>query len=205
MSGNVAFNTSVGGGAVDTVKLYSRADGATDWYLLASDTTSPYGATWATNPWVADGAYELKAEAWKGTVLKATGTLRVLVKNAAASVSFSSPTSGATVSLQASVSGATVEGVRFYSRTSSAPFDLTWATSPWVADGRYELKAEAYRAGSLVASKVITVAVQNADTTPPLHSPSPRRRTAPSSRATSPSPPTRATRTASPRWSSSAS
>ncbi len=287
VSGNVAFNASVGGGAVDTVKLYSRADGATDWYLLASDTTSPYGATWATNPWVADGAYELKAEAWKGTVLKATGTLRVLVKNAAASVSFSSPTSGATVSgnvsLQASVSGATVEGVRFYSRTagtsdawyllntdttspygitwatspwvndgdydlkveayqgtsvvatsltsvtvknataqtywvdftaprneaqvagnvpvqlsagghplndvdtvklhsraagstaswylittdSSAPFDLTWATSPWVADGRYELKAEAYRAGSLVASKVITVAVQNADTTPP--------------------------------------
>ena len=287
VSGNVAFNASVGGGAVETVKLYTRREGATEWYLLASDTTSPHGATWATSPSVPDGAYELKAEAWKGTVLKATGTRRVLVKNAAASVAFSSPASGAlvsgTVSLQASVSGATVEGVRFSSRTvggsdawyllhtdtlspyasswatnpwvndgdyelkveafqgstvvatgltsvtvknataqtywvdfssplneaqvagsvlvrlaagghptndvdtvklysraagstaswyllttdSSAPFDLSWATSPWVSDGRYELKAEAYRLGSLVASKVITVAVQNADATPP--------------------------------------
>ncbi|HZH77595.1 MAG TPA: glucosaminidase domain-containing protein [Archangium sp.] len=65
VSGSVAFNASVGGGAVDTVKLYSRRDGTTDWYLLASDTTSPHGATWATSPSVADGAYELKAEAWK--------------------------------------------------------------------------------------------------------------------------------------------
>jgi hypothetical protein len=179
VSGSVAFNASVGGGAVDTVKLYSRRDGATEWYLLASDTTSPHGATWATSPSVADGAYELKAEAWKGTVLKATGTVRVLVKNAAASVSFSSPASGAlvsgNVSVQASVSGATVEGVRFYSRAAgtsdawyllntdtTAPYGLSWATNPWVNDGDYELKAEAYQGTSVVATGLTTVTVKNA-------------------------------------------
>lgn len=179
VSGSVAFNASVGGGAVDTVKLYSRRDGATDWYLLASDTTLPYGATWATSPSVADGAYELKAEAWKGTVLKATGTVRVLVKNAAASVSFSAPASGAlvsgNVSLQASVSGATVEGVRFYSRTAgtsdawyllntdtTSPYGITWATNPWVNDGDYELKAEAYVGTSVVATSLTPVTVKNA-------------------------------------------
>jgi hypothetical protein len=179
VSGDVAFNTSVGGGTVDTVKLYSRREGTTDWYLIASDTTSPYGTTWATNPWVTDGAYELKAEAWKGTVLKATGTLRVLVKNTAPSVSLSSPSSGATVSgdvsLQASVSGATVEGVRFYSRTAgssdawyllntdiTSPYGITWATSPWVNDGDYDLKAEAYQGTSVVATSLTSVTVKNA-------------------------------------------
>lgn len=179
VSGSVAFNASVGGGAVDTVKLYSRQDGATDWYLLASDTTSPYGTTWATSPSVADGAYELKAEAWKGTVLKATGTVRVLVKNAAASVSFSSPASGAlvsgNVSLQASVSGTLVEGVRFYSRTAgtsdawyllntdtTSPYGITWATNPWVNDGDYELKAEAYQGTSVLATSLTPVTVKNA-------------------------------------------
>jgi len=179
VSGNVAFNASVGGGAVDTVKLYTRREGATEWYLLSADTTSPYGATWATSPAVADGAYELKAEAWKGTVLKATGTLRVLVKNAAASVAFSSPASGAlvsgNVSLLATVSGATVEGVRFFSRTAgtsdawyllntdtTSPYGISWATSPWVNDGEYELKAEALQGSTAVATGLTSVTVKNA-------------------------------------------
>jgi hypothetical protein len=179
VSGNVAVNASVGGGAVNSVKFYSRRDGAADWYLLATDTTSPYGINWATSPWVTDGAYELKAEALNGTVLKATGIIRVLVKNGAASASLTAPASGAivsgNVSLQASVSGATVEGVRFFSRPAgssaawyllatdtTSPYAVNWATNPWVNDGDYELKVEAYQGASVVATGLSTVTVKNA-------------------------------------------
>jgi hypothetical protein len=82
VSGTVPFRASVGGGAVTGVKLYSRAAGSTgDWYLITTDSAAPYGVDWATDPWVANGDYDLKAEAWDGTTKKATGVFTVSVAN----------------------------------------------------------------------------------------------------------------------------
>ncbi len=81
VSGTVAFQSSVGGGTVTSVKFFSRAVGAASWYALGTDTSAPYGVWWATEGWVPDGEYELKVEAWNGATKLATGVSRVTVRN----------------------------------------------------------------------------------------------------------------------------
>jgi hypothetical protein len=36
---------------------------------------------WATDPWVEDGAYQLKVEAWQDQTLRATGIIDLDVAN----------------------------------------------------------------------------------------------------------------------------
>lgn len=174
VSGSVPFLASTGGGAVTEVRFFSRAAGAADWYALGTDAGVPYGITWATDPWVPDGSYELKAEAWNGATRKATGVIDVVVVNDA--VALVAPGYGATVggvvSLQAHATGS-IDSVRFYSRAAGAgdwyslgvdagaPFSASWHTDPWVPDGAYELMAEGYAGSTLVSVHAIEVTVQN--------------------------------------------
>jgi hypothetical protein len=51
------------------------------WYVIGTDTSAPYGVNWATDPWVPNGAYELRVEAYNGTNKLATGTYTVSVSN----------------------------------------------------------------------------------------------------------------------------
>jgi hypothetical protein len=81
VAGDVTLASSVGGGAVTSVKFYSRAVGAPDWYPLGEDTSAPYSRVWATDPWVEDGAYQLKVEAWQDQTLRATGIIDLDVAN----------------------------------------------------------------------------------------------------------------------------
>jgi hypothetical protein len=82
VSGDVALAASVGGGTVTNVKFYSRATGSTDsWYLIATDSTSPFATDWSTNPWVPNGNYDLRFEAYNGTAKLATETIAVKVAN----------------------------------------------------------------------------------------------------------------------------
>jgi hypothetical protein len=79
VAGDVTLASSVGGAS--SVKFYTRAKGATDWYALGEDTTAPFSKVWPTDPWVANGAYEIKVEAWSGGTLRATGIATVYVAN----------------------------------------------------------------------------------------------------------------------------
>jgi hypothetical protein len=81
VSGDVALVSNTGGDTITSVRFASRAQGATDWYALGEATTAPFTRTWATDPWVSNGTYELKAEAYTGTTLRATGIITVAVAN----------------------------------------------------------------------------------------------------------------------------
>jgi hypothetical protein len=183
-------SASVSNATPSSVKFYSRSAGSTEsWYLITTDTTAPWGCTWATDPWVNDGDYDLKAEAWSGSTLLAARTVTVTVQNAQAQpywVEWTGPREGAQVSgdvaLTAGAGGnpGSVSSVRFHSRAASstgswyqiasdstAPFGANWATNPWVSDGDYDLKAEAYDGATLVSSRILRVTVRNADAAPP--------------------------------------
>lgn len=181
VAGDVAFNASVGGGTVNTVKFYSRADGATTWYLISTDTAAPYACTWSTNPWVADGLYELKAEALNGTTIKATGVQKVTVDNVTVDVAIDAPLQGATVSgtvpVTAITDGTSVNSMKFYTRAADStdawyllstdtaePWAANWATSGSVADGNYNIKVVAYEGATAVAEDIVAVTVKNAVT-----------------------------------------
>lgn len=82
VAGDVPVASSVGGGAVTSVKFYTRGSGDSAWFLLGEDAAAPYTRTWSTDPWVGNGAYDLKAEAWNGRTLRATGVVSVSVQNA---------------------------------------------------------------------------------------------------------------------------
>ncbi len=82
VSGTASLSASVGGGTVTSVKFYSRTYGSTgSWYLIATDTSSPYSCSWATSGWVANGTYELKAEAYNGTTLMGSDIIKIYVQN----------------------------------------------------------------------------------------------------------------------------
>ena len=82
VAGVVPFTASTGGGTVTSVQFSSRAVGSTNaWYVIGTDTSAPYGVNWATDPWVPNGAYELRVEAYNGTNKLATGTYTVSVSN----------------------------------------------------------------------------------------------------------------------------
>jgi hypothetical protein len=79
--GDVALASTASGSSITTVKFATRVKGAASWYALGEDTAAPFTRTWSTDPWVSDGEYELKAEAWSGATLKATGVITVSVHN----------------------------------------------------------------------------------------------------------------------------
>ncbi len=82
VSGDVTLTASTGGGTVTSVKLSTRAHGATtDWYLVGEVTGPPFTHTWATAGWVSDGDYDVRAEAWNGSTLLATGVETLSVSN----------------------------------------------------------------------------------------------------------------------------
>ena len=81
VSGDATIASSVGGGAITSVKFATRAAGAADWYELGEDTAAPFAKTWATSPWVPNGNYQIKVEAYSGTTLMATGIRGVTVAN----------------------------------------------------------------------------------------------------------------------------
>jgi hypothetical protein len=78
--GDVRLATTTGG-SVTSVRFATRVKGATQWYTLADDTVPPFAATWATAGWTSNGTYEIKAEAWSGATLMATGMITVTVAN----------------------------------------------------------------------------------------------------------------------------
>ena len=79
VTGDVMLASSTGGGTA--VKFFARASGTAEWYALGEDAAAPFTRTWATDPWVENGDYELKAEAWTATTLRATGVITVHVAN----------------------------------------------------------------------------------------------------------------------------
>jgi len=79
VTGDVMLASSTGGGTA--VKFFARASGTAEWYALGEDAAAPFTRTWATDPWVENGDYELKAEAWAATTLRATGVITVHVAN----------------------------------------------------------------------------------------------------------------------------
>lgn len=81
VQGDVAIESQAGGGSVTHVRFFTRAVGADGWYSLGQADSSPYTRIWSTDPWVADGAYEIKAEAYDGETRVAAGTIEVVVDN----------------------------------------------------------------------------------------------------------------------------
>lgn len=81
VGGDVTLASSVGGPGITSVVFSSRAKGATSWYRIGEDAAPPFTLPWATASWVPNGTYELKAEAWAGGMLRATGVITVTVAN----------------------------------------------------------------------------------------------------------------------------
>lgn len=80
MHGAVALAASVGDASITAVRFSTRAKGATPWYVVGEDYSAPFTRTWATT-WVSNGLYEIRAEAWSGSTLRATGIATVTVAN----------------------------------------------------------------------------------------------------------------------------
>lgn len=189
VSGTVALAATVQGVTPSSVVFQTRAVGDTAWYTVATDTAAPWSASWATDPWVGDGDYELRAEARAGATPIAAAVTTVTVRNAVTQAywaELTSPAQGAvvsgTVALAAAAGGSPVDDVAqvtFSSRAVGAtawypiatdparPWSASWATAPWVGDGAYELRVQAWVGGAVVASKIFGVTVRNSDTTAP--------------------------------------
>jgi hypothetical protein len=163
---------------VSSVRLYSRPAGSNaSWYLVATDTGAPWSINWATSPWVTDGVYELKAEAYRGSTLVATKIVRVNVRNADTgkpAVAITSPAAGAVVqgnvTIGASASDASgIARVELYSDSgqyllatrTTAPWSMSWATDPWVKNGYQTLVARAYDNAGNMSQASVTVTVDN--------------------------------------------
>lgn len=94
-SGGVSFATPGNGSSVvgevpvnvnapqaSQVKLYSRAaNSAGAWYLITTDSNAPFSINWVTAPYVPNGSYDLRAEAYSGATLIGNTTIRVNVVN----------------------------------------------------------------------------------------------------------------------------
>lgn len=79
--GDVTLAASVGDASITAVRFATRAKGATSWYVVGEDDSAPFTRTWATGSWVSNGVYEIRAEAWSGSTLRATGIATVTVTN----------------------------------------------------------------------------------------------------------------------------
>lgn len=170
VSGNVAFSAS----ASDNVGV-TRVEFYVDGTLLATDTTSPYGATWSTTS-VANGSHTLSAKVYdaKGNV-GASAAVSVTVNNAVdtqpPTASITAPANGATVNGSVTFSASASDNVRvakveFYvdgallATDTTSPYSTTWATSS--LSGSHTLSAKAYDdAGNAGTSAPVSVAVNN--------------------------------------------
>ena len=143
--------------ASDTDGTVTRVDFYQGSTLLASDTTSPYGYTWAN---AAAGSYQLTAVARdNGGATRTSAAVSVTVNSAtnqAPTVALSSPAAGAsftapanvTVSATASDTDGTVARVEFYrgstliASDTSSPYSAVWSGA---TAGTYALTARACR------------------------------------------------------------
>src|SRR5690606_1588977 len=149
VSGTVALAAAAGGSPVDDVAqvtFSSRAVGATAWYPIATDPARPWSASWATAPWVGDGAYELRVQAWVGGAVVASKIFGVTVRNSdttAPAVAIVAPAAGAVVGGLVPITAAATDAggisrVEFYSEggdyliatDTTAPYGIAWATDP---------------------------------------------------------------------------
>jgi hypothetical protein len=125
--------------------------------LIGTDTTSPYGMSWAN---VEAGTYAMKAVAWDAAGASTTSATRSITVSSSApanqppTVSLTSPGSGATftapalitLSANASDVDGTIARVDFYAGSTllgtdtSSPYSVAWAS---VAAGSYSLTAVA--------------------------------------------------------------
>ena len=178
VSGTVALSATASDNVgVADVKFY--VDNSTT--ALATDTTSPYTASWNTTT-VANGAHTLSAVARDAAGNTTTSTRTVTVANpdiVAPTVSVSGLANGATVagvvSLSANASdNVGVAGVQFYVNgaavsveDSGAPYGASWNTVA-VANGSYVVTARARDvAGNVTTSAPVTVTVANPDIAAP--------------------------------------
>jgi len=161
-------------GTIASVRFYG---GAT---LLATDTASPYTATWMN---VSSGTYQLYAVATDnrgGTAQSSWVTVTVLAANIPPSVVLTAPAGGASytapaaISLAATASDAdgTIAGVRFYAGTtllatdSTSPYEYTWTG---VGAGSYALSARAEDdRGGVGVSSAVFVVVNSSGNPPPV-------------------------------------
>ena len=119
--------------------------------LIATDTTSPYTATWANAP---AGSYSLTAKATDNQGVVSTSPAVPVKVNALPTVTLTSPTANQTVLAQSTVTltanatdtDGTIARVEFYQGTTligsatSAPYTVAWANAP---AGSYSLSAKA--------------------------------------------------------------
>jgi regulation of enolase protein 1 (concanavalin A-like superfamily) len=158
--------------ASDTDGTIAKVDFYNGAQLLASDTTSPYSATWSN---VAAGAYSITAVATDNTGATATSAASTVTvgsaANVAPSVSITSPTSGATFTAPANItiaasatdSDGSVARVEFYQGSTliasdtTSPYSATWSNAP---AGTYSLTARAFdNNGMSTMSAAVSVTV----------------------------------------------
>lgn len=170
--GDVSLGASVStSSATDaTVRLERSPAGAGTWTTVCGPLASPYSCTWATTS-VTNGPYDLRAVLVSGsTVLATSATERVLVDNAAPSVTLAnpgSPLSGTrtfTATATDAHSGVAQVAVQ-YSTGSSWTTLCTATAAPWscsadtrtLANGTYSFRAVATDvAGNTTTSASIT-------------------------------------------------
>ncbi len=154
---------------------------AVDGTTLVTDASAPYSASW-NSATASNGVHLLSATALDMAGNTSHAQLSVTVDNAAPTVSFASPLSGATVSEMVSVQvnagdnlgiasvSLSVDGL-LLGTDSSAPYSLTWDTTT-ASDGSHTLTATARDLAGNTVSVQINVTVSNApptgiDTNPP--------------------------------------
>ena len=175
VSGSVTLNASASDNVgVTDVRFY--VDNSS--MALATDTTSPYSATWNTTT-VTNGTHTLKAVARDAAGNTTTSTRTVTVDNAKPVVSLAAPNGGApvsgTVTLSASASdNVGVTQVQFFVDNSStalatdttSPYSATWNTTA-VSNGTHTLSAVARDAAGNTTTSTRSVTVANPDVAAP--------------------------------------
>ena len=155
----------------------SRVEFLVDGALLASDTTSPYSASWSTTA-TSNGTHSLSARAFDAAGNQATSAaVSVTVNNGTAdttppTVSVTAPSAGATVSGNVTISAAAsdnvgvsrveffVDGALLASDTTS-PYSASWSTTT-ASNGTHSLSTRAFdAAGNQATSAAISVTVNN--------------------------------------------
>ncbi len=176
VTGTVAVAATVSD-AAGVASVTFLADGA----VIATDTSSPYSASWNTSA-VAAGSHTLRAEARDtagnvGTSAPVAVTTGPPSDTTAPTVSITSPGSGATVTGAVSVTATASDAVGVASVTfmangaviatdTSSPYSANWDTSA-VAAGSHTLRAEARdAAGNVGLSAAVTVNVAAANRPP---------------------------------------
>ncbi len=155
----VSSNSADAGAGVTSAAFQRSSAGANSWTTIATDTTSPYSASWDTTA-VADGLYDLRVVTTDnvGNTFTSALVTNVQVDNTAPTGSVTAPAAGASVGGSAvpvtanSADGGSGVASAAFQRSpagagswttigtdASAPYALTWDTSA-VAEGSYDLR-----------------------------------------------------------------